>query len=359
MPTILKSKTSATKITVGALVTLGAMAMFAVPVASAATFYGWDNRGGDNDSILYGYDSASNFSTDTGGSIVGDSTGSHIFFDVFTDGSLYYGYASGGGAVFSYPTAVDLGENNFSPSIGSGNAGLEGAAADWTTYYGWDRDTTTLTSYTSAANLGTGTGGTVVGSSGKSTIDAIAADGSKFYGWDQDTTTLYSYSSASDFANDISATVVDNSGSAALEGIAADMVLAPGTLLSIDFNQSFEATVGSTVGDHNEADINNVGQNAADDQIGVWDNGASPVNWWNYVDNSGTATALVDANGNVTSVSVNAAGANGTAADWLDGLPNDDLVNDGYFRSEGQVCLPTISGFSNGGTVRRDCLPRR
>jgi hypothetical protein len=112
-------------------------------------------------------------------------------------------------------------------------------------------------------------------------------------------------------------------------------------LVSVDIgaNHSFErrATVSAVVGDHREADLNDPGQNATDDQIGIWA-GAGPTNWWNS--SASAATALVDANGDVTGVSYSSSQDIGT--DWA-GSPSEDLGWDGYFVRDGTITT-TVRG---------------
>lgn len=135
-----------------------------------------------------------------------------------------------------------------------------------------------------------------------------------------------------------------------LVAVAATVLLisasAPAALISADIHQGFRATVRSTSGDHTIGDINAAGQNATDDQIGVWDNGASAVNWWNYGDFS--ATNLSDADGNVTTVGY-ATTATGSSNAQTAGLPNDDLVSDVVYMGGTVTFTTTISGLVEDG----------
>ena len=116
-------------------------------------------------------------------------------------------------------------------------------------------------------------------------------------------------------------------------------------LVSMDFQQASNstdvATVIGTVGDHREADLLDGGQNSTDDQIGVWA-GAGSTNWWNYGVLS--ATALVDADGNTTTLSYTITGQQGTAKGWTTS-PVDDLLLDGIYKKNG-IVTTTISGLT-------------
>jgi hypothetical protein len=119
-------------------------------------------------------------------------------------------------------------------------------------------------------------------------------------------------------------------------------------LISVDAgpNNSSErrATISAVVGDHREADLNDPGQNATDDQIGIWA-GAGSTNWWNStINNSNSATALVDADGNATGVSYSS--NRGIGTDWATS-PADDLGWDGHLAFPSEINITTtISGLT-------------